>query len=86
MSFNLVVVVSIATVSGVMYACSEESILVLSSQIAGDRLAPFEEFSEHYHTSNMKGMYKKAVISALKVGLIPVTSMPSFQGSLVSFL
>ena len=43
--FNLVVVVSIATVSGVIYACSEESVLVLSSQIAGDRLAPFEEFS-----------------------------------------
>lgn len=69
------------------------NLFMLSSQIAGDRLAPFEEFSEHYHTNNMKGMYKKAVISALKVCLIPVTVMShscnlhvSFQGPLASFL
>ena len=75
------------------------NLFMLSSQIAGDRLAPFEEFSEHYHTNNMKGMYKKAVISALKVCLIPVTVMSHskapwshscnfpvpFQGPLVSF-
>ena len=31
------------------------------------RLAPFEQFTENYHPLQMKGVYKRAVIAAIKV-------------------
>lgn len=39
----------------------------ISLQIPVTRLAPFERFKENYHPLQMKGVYKRAVIAAIKV-------------------
>ena len=48
--------------------------IVFHIQISADKLDPFDRFSEHYLPLHMKGLYKKAVISALKVsGMVDIT-------------
>ena len=43
--------------------------LSLSLQVSYGKLIPFEEFKKQYNPFHMKGIYKKAVIGALKVGM-----------------
>ena len=41
----------------------------ISMQIPVTRLALFEQFMENYHPLQMKGVYKRAVIAAIKVNI-----------------
>ena len=44
--------------------------LTITIQIPVTRLAPFEQFKENYHPLQMKGVYKRAVIAAIKVSTV----------------
>lgn len=42
--------------------------IIFHLQLLLDKLTPFEEFPKVYSPLAMKGLYRKAVFSALKVG------------------
>ena len=48
----------------ILMMCSS---LLWYSQIPVTRLAPFEQFKENYRSLQMKGVYKRAVLAAIKV-------------------
>ena len=50
--------------------CSLLHVACLLMQIPVTRLDPFEQFTDNYHPLQMKGVYKRAVIAAIKVRLI----------------
>ena len=54
---------------------------IISVQIPVTRLAPFEQFMENYHPLQMKGVYKRAVIAAIKVNIWRTLQLENLIGN-----